>query len=123
MIKLSLPRAYDAIKPLHGSDCRPVRCADPCLVSPSVRSCPGCTPCTAQACARPVRIATGHRWYYDLTAGHSLSEDPESLLVWLCDDCAARLAGKLQFAGTDALCDIPCWQCHNPVQHTERNTP
>lgn len=60
-----------------------------------------------------------HRWYYDLTDDHHHSEDPESLLVWLCDECAARLTRKeeVQFAGTDALCDVPCWQCSTPVEN------
>ena len=63
-----------------------------------------------------------HNWYYDLTDDRRFSEDAESLLVWLCDECAARLEGEyeVQFASTDALCDVPCWQCDIPVEHTER---
>jgi hypothetical protein len=63
-----------------------------------------------------------HRWYYDLTADQRFSEDPESLLVWLCADCTARLEaeGLVQFASTDSMCDVPCWQCGAPVEHTER---
>jgi hypothetical protein len=63
-----------------------------------------------------------HAWYYDLTEDHRHSGDPESLLVWLCDDCAAKLEaeGLVRFAGTDALCDVPCWQCGAPVEHMER---
>jgi hypothetical protein len=52
-----------------------------------------------------------HNWYYDLTDDHELSQDPESLLVWLCDQCAKELDEKVQFAGTDSHYDGPCWQC------------
>lgn len=63
-----------------------------------------------------------HCWCYDLTADHRFSVDPESLLVWLCADCAAGLEaeGLVQFASADALCDVPCWQCGAPVEQTER---
>jgi hypothetical protein len=64
--------------------------------------------------------AMTHAWYYDLTDDHRLSQDPESLLIWLCDDCASRLAAEAQFAGTDALCDAACWQCGKPIEFTER---
>ncbi|MFC2036989.1 hypothetical protein ACFLYD_03320 [Chloroflexota bacterium] len=65
-----------------------------------------------------------HQWYYDLTEDHCYSGGVESLLVWLCDDCANRLA-EVQFAGTDAVdeyiaCDVPCWQCHKLIDHVER---
>ena len=36
-----------------------------------------------------------HNWYYDLTEDHRHSGDPESLLVWLCDDCADCLAAEV----------------------------
>ena len=55
-----------------------------------------------------------HRnWYYDLAEDHRHSGDAESLLVWLCDDCAAELEAKdeIQFAGSDEMDDAPCWQC------------
>ena len=73
-----------------------------------------------------------HQWYRDLADDHRYSDahpersrrDPESLLVWLCDDCANRLA-EVQFAGTDAVdeyiaCDVPCWQRHKLIEHVER---
>jgi len=52
-----------------------------------------------------------HNWYYDLTDGHELSQDPESLLVWLCDRCAKELDEEVQFAGSDGDYDGPCWCC------------
>ena len=63
-----------------------------------------------------------HKWYYDLTHDHRFSEDSESLLVWLCDDCAIQLEADalVQIASTDALCDVPCWICARPVVPTER---
>ena len=94
MIELSRPRAYGEIKPLHGSTGRPIRC--------SLRE---------------------HQWYYDLTADHRHSGDPESLPVWLCDECAGRLAAEVQFAGSDGLCDVVCWYCGAPVPQTERTQP
>jgi hypothetical protein len=53
------------------------------------------------------------KWYYDLTEDHRHSGDPESLLVWLCDDCAAWLLSRqaMQFAGADGFNDSPCWRC------------
>ena len=53
------------------------------------------------------------KWYYDLTEDHRHSEDAESLLVWLCDDCAVELEakGEIQFAGSDEMDDAPCWRC------------
>ncbi len=52
-------------------------------------------------------------WYYDLTEDHCHSHDRESLLVWLCDDCAAELEAtdEVQFAGSDEMDDAPCWRC------------
>ena len=127
MIKLSQPRAYASIKPLHGSAREPICCTDPCLASPSPgrrRDCAHCRAvCTPPAPTPPHQIPEVHSWYYDLTPDHSLSEDPESLLVWLCEDCASRLAGDVQFAGTDHLHDGLCWQCGDPVEHIERTTP
>jgi len=66
-----------------------------------------------------------HKWYYDLTPDHRYSEDPESLLVWLCEDCSTRLetADVVQLAGTDSLCDVPCWLCGQPVAHTQADQP
>jgi hypothetical protein len=64
-----------------------------------------------------------HKWYYDLTEDHRHSRDPESLLVWLCDDCANRLAAEVQFASSDGFCDTPCWKCGKPVEYTERTQP
>ena len=66
-----------------------------------------------------------HTWYYDLTEDRRHSGDPESLLVWLCDDCANRLAAEVQFAGTDGgdehiACDVACWQCDKPIESMER---
>ena len=61
-----------------------------------------------------------HAWYYDLTEDHRYSGDPESLLVWLCDDCANRLAAEVQVAGSDGFCDVACWQGDNPIESTER---
>jgi hypothetical protein len=52
-----------------------------------------------------------HNWHYDLTDDHQFSQDPESLLVWLCDRCAAELDEKVQFAGADGDYDGPCWRC------------
>lgn len=125
MIKLLSPRAYAKIKPLYSSAGKPIRCTDPCLVTPSSDrkgSCAHCRAvCTVRRCPQPV-TTNGHSWYYDLSADHSLSQDPESLLVWLCEDCASRLAGDVQFAGTDALHDGLCWQCGDPVEHMERTT-
>lgn len=59
-----------------------------------------------------------HQWYRDLADDHRYSADLESLLVWLCDGCANRLAAEVQFAGTDAVdeciaCDAPCWNATN----------
>jgi hypothetical protein len=74
-----------------------------------------------------------HHWYYDLTEDHHHSgarpersrRNQESLLVWLCDDCASRLATEVQFADSDSgdeyiAGDVPCWPCHKPIQHVER---
>ena len=61
-----------------------------------------------------------HNWYYDLTEDHRLSGDPESRMIWLCDECAAKLAGKVQFAKTGTLRGVSCWGCDKPVEHTER---
>ena len=94
MIKRTQPKAYGTIKPLHGSTGRPIRC--------SLRE---------------------HKWYYDLTDDHRHSGDPESLLVWLCDDCANRLAAEVQLAGTDGFCDVACWQCGIPLEQAERTAP
>ena len=127
MIKLSPPRAYASIKPLHGRAGKPIRCLDPCLTPQSLgtkRDCPHCRAvCTSPAPLPPHEIPEAHGWYYDLTPDHSLSEDPESTLVWLCSVCASSLAGDVQFAGTDALHDGPCWQCGIPIESTERTTP
>jgi hypothetical protein len=111
MIELSTPKAYAAIGPLYGSTGRPLRCTVP----------------PWQESEKP---AGSQGWYYDLTDDHHLSQDPESLLVWLCDECAERLEdeGSVQFAGTDALrstapkavCDLLCWHCDHTVAHTER---
>lgn len=122
MINLSTPRAYAFIKPLHGSAGKPIRCADPCLASPTRHGCTHCRAvCTSTARTHPHCLPEMHAWYYDLSADHSLSQDPESLLVWLCAGCAALLAGSVQFAGTDDLHDGPCWQCGEPIQPIERN--
>ena len=64
-----------------------------------------------------------HKWYYDLTDDHRHSGDAESLLVWLCDDCANRLAAEVQPAGTDGFCDAPCWQCDELVERAEEDRP
>ncbi len=63
-----------------------------------------------------------HKWYHDLSDDHRFSGDAESLLVWLCNNCAAQLEADalVQFASTDALCDVPCWLCARPVETTER---
>jgi hypothetical protein len=126
MIKLLPPRAYSSIKPLCGSTRLPIRCIDPCLDSPCASRKRDCAHCRA-VCTFPTpvtrhQIPEAHSWYYDLTPDHSLSEDPETLLVWLCADCAAGLAGDVQFAGTDALHDGPCWQCGDPIETMERTT-
>ena len=125
MIKLSTPKAYATIGPLYGSTGHPLRCADPCLTRQRAgsRNCARChAVCTFPAADPPHPISEAHSWYYDLTPGHSLSEDPESLLVWLCPDCATRLEAErpVSFASTDTLCDIRCWDCGVPVRDTER---
>jgi hypothetical protein len=63
-----------------------------------------------------------HNWYYDLTDDHRFSGDAESLLVWLCDECATQLEADalVQFASTDALCGVPCWICARHVEPKER---
>lgn len=88
---LCKPIAYDHILPLYGSHGRPVRCAPLEPQDPD--------------------LETGRRWYYDLTDDHRLSQDAESLLVWLCAECAASLSDQVQPAGTDCLHDGSCWQC------------
>ena len=65
-----------------------------------------------------------HHWYYDFTEDHRHSGDQESLLVWLCDDCANCLATEVQFAGTDDVdeyiaYDGPCWRCGRPQEDDE----
>ena len=125
MIKLSPPRAYASIKPLYGSADKPIRCTDPCLTPPRAgrkRDCAHCRAvCIFPAPSPPHQIPGARAWYYDLSPDHALSEDPESLLVWLCPDCASTLAGDVQFAGTDDLHDGPCWQCGEPIPQIERN--
>ena len=59
------------------------------------------------------------QWYYDLTEDHRHSGDPESLLVWLCDNCADCLAAEVQSAGTDGFNDSPCWRCGSPQEDDE----
>ena len=53
-----------------------------------------------------------HQWYYDLTEDHRYGGDLESLLVWLCDGCANRLAAEVQFAGTDAVDEYIACDAH-----------
>ena len=75
-------------------------------------------------------MAMSHNWCYDLADDHHFSQacperkrrNPESLLVWLCDECATGLEaeGEVCFASTDALCDIRCRHCGAPVTNTER---
>jgi len=50
MIKLSQPKAYGAIKPLHDSTGRPVRCTPTAVVEPSVQDedVPDCAECPWQ---------------------------------------------------------------------------
>ena len=62
-----------------------------------------------------------HNWFYDLTEDHRHSGDDESLLVWLCDDCAAWLLSRqaVQVAGTDGFNDGPCWRCGRPQENDE----
>jgi hypothetical protein len=104
VIKLSRPKAYGEVKPLCSSTGWPIRC------SPNVQ-----------------------QRYYDLTEDHRYSgacpersrRNPESLLVWLCDDCANRLVAEVQFAGTDGgdeyiAWDVACWQCGKAIETTER---
>ena len=126
MIKFSSPRAYASIKPLYGSAGKPIRCTNPCLAPPRAgrkRDCAHCRAvCTFPAPFPPHQISEAHAWYYDLSPDHSFCEDPESLLVWLCPACASMLAGDVQFAGTDALHDGPCWHCGIPIESTERTT-
>jgi hypothetical protein len=43
MIKLSQPKAYGEIKPLHGSTGQPIRCTPPCIVVPDIEDWPDCT--------------------------------------------------------------------------------
>jgi len=59
-----------------------------------------------------------HKWYYDLTDDHRHSGDAESLLVWLCEDCAQALTARneVQVAGTDSFNDGPCWRCGAPAE-------
>ena len=56
-------------------------------------------------------------WYLDLTENHEHSGDKESLLVWLCDDCAAPLERlgeiRAENGGDDPEYDL-CWKCNNP---------
>ena len=89
-MRLSRPKSYGKIQPLFGSHGRPIRC----------------TP------VEPRAPKNSHNWYYDLTDDHQLSQDRESLLVWLCDECAEKLDDSIQLAGTDRLHDGPCWSCN-----------
>ena len=69
------------------------------------------------------------KWYYDLTEDHRHSgacpersrRNDESLLTWLCDDCAAWLLSRqaVQFASTDGFNDGPCWRCGKPQEDDE----
>ena len=43
MIKLSRPKAYGEIKPLHGSTGQPIRCTPPRIVVPEIEDRPNCT--------------------------------------------------------------------------------
>ncbi len=50
MIKLSQPKAYGEIKPLHGSTGRPIRCASSHIVIPKAEDHPNCADCQARSC-------------------------------------------------------------------------
>ncbi len=52
-------------------------------------------------------------WYYDWTPDKHLSDDPdgESILCWLCSDCAADLGNQVSLAGSEDVsigraCDV-----------------
>jgi hypothetical protein len=64
-----------------------------------------------------------HNWYHDLTEDQRLSGDPKSPLVWLCDECAAKLAGRVRFAKKGTLRGVSCWGCNKPARPTERTEP
>ena len=62
-----------------------------------------------------------HNWYYDITPDlRHAGDDDGSTIVWLCDECARPLeqAGEIQFASTDQIADVPCWECDKPVPGT-----
>ncbi len=59
-------------------------------------------------------------WYYDWTEDRRLSEDPagESILCWLCDDCARTFEsiGWVSHASEDQDYDYRCWACGRAYQ-------
>jgi ABC-type ATPase with predicted acetyltransferase domain len=66
-----------------------------------------------------------HRWNCALTEDHGYSADRESLLVWLCDDCANHLEAELQLTDSNGVdeyiaCDVACCQCDKPIETMER---
>ncbi len=50
MIKLSRPKAYGEIKPLHGSTGRPIRCTPARIVVPEIEDRPDCAACQTRSC-------------------------------------------------------------------------
>jgi hypothetical protein len=62
MIKLSQPKAYGAIKPLHDSTGRPIRCAPADVAEPSVEdeSVPECAGCPWRRGTRMAQIERTH---------------------------------------------------------------
>ena len=49
-MKLSKPRAYEEIKPLHGSDRQPIRCTPSRIVIPEIEDRVNCAACPTKAC-------------------------------------------------------------------------